>query len=135
MFPQNTLYILDITYFRVLRYKVYIYIPKEDRVISHKIALRVYKGILVGYKGHYIFRVYIKSKTKVIRSLNVTFDEGGLIIKPLPLEEEEEDNFIGRAKEKDPALRPEFRGKEVSNAKDSSSSEQDNDKSVEVLES
>ena len=129
MFPQNALYILDITHFRVLSYKVYIYIPKEDRVISYKIVLRVYEGILVGYKGHYIFRVYIKSKTKVIRSLNVTFDEGGLITKPL------EDDFTGRAKEKDPTLRSRIRGKEVSDTKDSSSSEQDNDKSVEVLES
>ena len=116
----------------MLRYKAYVYIPKEDRVISYKIALRVYKGILVGYEGRYIFRVYIKSKTKVIRSLNVTFNEGRLIIKPLPLEEEEEDNFIGRAKEKDPTLRPEFRGKEVSDTKEFS--DLDNDEDIEVLE-
>ena len=78
--------------------------------------------------------MYVKSKSRVIRSLNVTFDESGLIIKPLPLEEEEEDDFTGRANKIDPALRPEFRGEEVSDAEEFSDLDLDNDEDIEVLE-
>ena len=51
-------------------------------------------GILVGYEGNYIFKVYVPSRkgapeNRVVRSSNVRFDEGGLITKPLPLPEEE----------------------------------------------
>ena len=45
-------------------------------------------GILVGYKGSYIFKVYIPlrkgpAKNRIIQSLNIRFNEGGLITKPL----------------------------------------------------
>ena len=45
-------------------------------------------GILIGYKGSYIFKVYILlrkglSKNKIIQSLNIKFNKRGLIIKPL----------------------------------------------------
>ena len=45
-------------------------------------------GILIGYKGNYIFKVYIPLKrgpikNRIIQSLNIRFNKGGLIIKPL----------------------------------------------------
>jgi hypothetical protein len=47
-------YIPDISYFRVLGYKVYIFIKKEQQIKSNKIAPRTKIGILVGYKSHNI---------------------------------------------------------------------------------
>jgi hypothetical protein len=49
--------------------------------------------ILVGYKGSYIFKVYMSSrrglvKSRIVRFLNVRFNEEGLITKPL-LEEKD----------------------------------------------
>ena len=60
--------------------------------MSEKVKLRAEVGILVRYKGHYIFKVYIPSRrgnpeSRVVRSSNVRFDEGGLISKPLLLPE------------------------------------------------
>ena len=45
-------------------------------------------GILIGYKGSHIFKVYIPlrkgpAKNRIIQSLNIKFNKGGLIIKPL----------------------------------------------------
>ena len=44
-------------------------------------------GILIGYKGSYIFKVYIllkrgPTKNRIIEFLNVNFNKRGLIIKP-----------------------------------------------------
>jgi hypothetical protein len=47
-------YILDVLYFRVLGYKVYILIKKERQVKSNKITPCAEIGILVGYKNHNI---------------------------------------------------------------------------------
>jgi hypothetical protein len=44
----------DVSYFRVLGYKVYILIKKEQQVKSNKIIPRTEIGILVGYKNHNI---------------------------------------------------------------------------------
>jgi hypothetical protein len=51
---DKALYIPDISYFRVLGYKVYILIKKEQQVKSNKITPRAKIGILVGYKNHNI---------------------------------------------------------------------------------
>ena len=45
-------------------------------------------GILIGYKGNYIFKVYISlrkgpAKNRIIQSLNIRFNKKGLITKPL----------------------------------------------------
>ena len=45
-------------------------------------------GILIGYKGSHIFKVYIPSKkgpaeNRIIQSLNIRFNKRGLITKPL----------------------------------------------------
>jgi hypothetical protein len=53
--------------------------------------------ILVSYKGSHIFKVYVPSrkrpvKSRIVRSLNVRFNKGGLITKPF-LKEDEEANI------------------------------------------
>ena len=45
-------------------------------------------GILIGYKGSYIFKVYIllrkgPAENRIIQSLNIRFNKRGLITKPL----------------------------------------------------
>ena len=78
----------SVAYLRVLGCKTYIQIPKERRIISQKVAVQAEVGILVGYEGSYIFKVYIPlrkgpAENRIIRSSNVRFNKGGLIIKPL----------------------------------------------------
>jgi hypothetical protein len=80
----------------VLGCKTYVQIPKERHVISQKVTGHAKVGILVGYKGSHIFRVYVPSRrrpveSKIVRSSNVRFDEEGLITKPFPKEDEEAD--------------------------------------------
>jgi len=62
-------------------------IPKERHVISWKVALRAKVGILVGFDGQHIYKVYVPSRTgpplsKIVRSSCVRFNEGGLITDP-----------------------------------------------------
>ena len=76
-----------IGHFRVLGCKVYIQIPKERRLNSEKVKAQAELGILVGYEGEHIFQVYVPSRqgppeSKIVRSSNVRFDEGGLITEP-----------------------------------------------------
>ena len=77
----------SVLYFYVLSYKTYIQILKEQRTISKKVKVRTKVRILVGYKGNYIFKVYILIRLRllelrIIRSLNVRFDESRLITEP-----------------------------------------------------
>ncbi|KAI0992124.1 hypothetical protein K3495_g16062, partial [Podosphaera aphanis] len=67
--------------------KAYVQIPVERRVLSRKLDDRAEIGILLGYEGQHIFRVYIPSRRKVIRSSNVRFDENSSITIP-PLNDE-----------------------------------------------
>jgi hypothetical protein len=53
-------------------------------------------GILVRYEGTHIFKIYVPTRrgqleNRIVRSLNVRFDEGGLITKPF-LDEDEIEN-------------------------------------------
>ena len=53
-----------------------------------KVAAWAEVGILVGYKGSYIFKVYIPlkkgpAKNRIIQFLNIRFNKRGLITKPL----------------------------------------------------
>ena len=90
---------LSVAHLRVLGCKTYVQIPKERRVTSEKVAAQAEVGILVGYEGSYIFKVYVPSRkgaleNRVVRSSNVRFDQGGLITKPLPEEEADTDILI-----------------------------------------
>jgi hypothetical protein len=69
-----------VSHIRVIGYKTYVLIEKEKRITSEKLAPRAKVSILVGFKRHYIYRVYIPSKRRVIRTSHCRFDEGqGLI--------------------------------------------------------
>ncbi|KAI0995961.1 hypothetical protein K3495_g12220 [Podosphaera aphanis] len=69
----------DLSHLRVLGCKVYVQIPIERRVLSRKLDARAEIGILVGYEGSHIFRVYVPSRKNGIRSSNIRFDEDGYI--------------------------------------------------------
>jgi hypothetical protein len=82
IFGEKPEHILLVSHIRVISYKTYILIEKEKRIVSEKLAPRAKVSILVGFKGHYIYYVYIPSKRRVIRTSYYRFDKGqGLIIK------------------------------------------------------
>src|SRR6202021_354505 len=88
-----------VAHFRVLGCKTYVQIPKERRVTSEKVKERAEVGILVGYEGTHIFKVYIPSRrspleNRIVKSSNVRFDEGGLISKNLPIPENKNNDFL-----------------------------------------
>jgi hypothetical protein len=87
VYLDEVLYIPDILYFRVLGYKVYIFIKKKQQVKSNKITSRIEINILVGYKNHNIWRIYLPGyyETKVVCLFHVKFDEGGIVIKLFPV--------------------------------------------------
>ena len=66
----------QIGYLRVLGCKAYVYIQKERRVRSEKLEPRAEEGILVGYEGNSIYRVWIPGrKGGIVRTSTVVFDE------------------------------------------------------------
>ena len=68
----------DVSHLRVLGSKAYVLIPPGDpkRVKSRKLDARAEIGVLIGYEGAHIYRVFVKGK--VVRSSNVRFDESAL---------------------------------------------------------
>jgi hypothetical protein len=86
VYLDEALYIPDVSYFRVLSYKAYILIKEEQQVKSNKITPRTEMGILVGYKSHNIWRVYLPGRygTKVVCSSYVRFNERGVVTEPFP---------------------------------------------------
>jgi hypothetical protein len=80
VFGEKQEHIPLVSYIRVIGYKTYVLIEKEKRVASEKLAPYTEVGILVGFKGHYIYRVYIPSKRRVVYTSHYRFDKGqGLI--------------------------------------------------------
>jgi hypothetical protein len=80
VFGEKQEYIPLVSYIRVIGCKTYVLIEKEKRIILEKLAPCAEVGILVGFKGHYIYRVYIPLKCRVVRTSHCRFDEGqGLI--------------------------------------------------------
>jgi hypothetical protein len=82
----------SVAHFRVLGCKTYVQIPKERRTTGEKVQERAEVGILVGYEGSHIFKVYILTRrgpleNRIVQSSNVRFDEGGLITKPHSIDE------------------------------------------------
>ena len=68
---------------RVLGCKTYVLIPQELRQRSHKLEPRAEIGILVGYEGEHIYRVWIPGRKgfagHIVRTSNARFDENGLV--------------------------------------------------------
>ncbi len=75
---------LLVVHFQVLGYKVYILIKKECYIQSYKLVARAEVGILVGYKGVHIYRVYmpLRARDKIVYTSHIRFDEGGFVIMP-----------------------------------------------------
>jgi len=67
----------SVSYLRVLGSKAYVYILVQDRVLSEKTAPRAEIGILIGFEGNHIYRVYLPHRVgnKIVRSSSVRFDE------------------------------------------------------------
>jgi hypothetical protein len=70
----------DISHLRILGCKAYVHIPKEKRAKSFKFDSRAAPGILVGYDGTKIYKIWIPGPTdessgKIVRASAVTFDE------------------------------------------------------------
>ncbi len=58
----------EISHLQVLGSTVYVFIYEEEQNLkSEKFEARALKGTLVGYDGHTIYRVFIRSQDKVIR--------------------------------------------------------------------
>jgi hypothetical protein len=80
VFGEKPEHIPLVSYIRVIGCKTYVLIEKEKRIILEKLVPRAKVGILVGFKGHYIYRVYIPSKRRVVRTSHCRFNKGqGLI--------------------------------------------------------
>jgi hypothetical protein len=82
VFGEKPEHILLVSYIRVIGYKTYVLIEKEKRAALEKLAPCAEVGILVGFKGHHIYRVYIPLKYRVVLTSHYRFDKGqGLIIE------------------------------------------------------
>jgi hypothetical protein len=80
VFGEKPEYIPLVSYIRVISYKTYVLIEKEKRIVLEKLVPRAKVGILVGFKGHYIYRVYIPLKRRVVYTSHCCFnEEQGLI--------------------------------------------------------
>jgi hypothetical protein len=80
VFGEKQEHIPLVSYIRVIGYKTYVLIEKEKHIVSEKLVPRAKVSILVGFEGHYIYRVYIPSKHRVVHTSHCRFDEGqGLI--------------------------------------------------------
>lgn len=68
---------------RVLRCKTYVYIQKERRLQSDKLALRAEVSILVGFEGDSIYRVWVpRRRSGIVRTSTVTFNKESYNILP-----------------------------------------------------
>ena len=102
----------------VLGCKTYVLIPPEDRKRSRKLDARAEIGILVGYKGEHIYRVWIPGSSgqgRIVRTSHVRFDEGGLITDPA-------DDSLDH---QDTEIPIEIRGKDVQQSRQDLTTDQD----------
>ena len=53
----NLLYYIEYHYFRIYRYRAFIYIPKNIRVQSQKLIKKVKKNLLINYKSNLIYQI------------------------------------------------------------------------------
>jgi hypothetical protein len=74
-FCEQTHVLPNIAHWRTFGCTAYAYIPKQKRVQGQKFHVRAQKGKLVGYEGDHIYRIYIPTQNKVIRTSHVTFNE------------------------------------------------------------
>lgn len=66
----------NLYHFQILSFTEYVLLHKEERAMkSEKWAPKALKGVLVGYDGHIMYKVYIKSQKKFIRVKNLRIFE------------------------------------------------------------
>lgn len=77
----------NVTNLRAFGCKAWVYLPKEQRTQSAKLAVRAQHGFLVGYTASNIWKIWLPTEHKVIESSHVTFDEQ--TFNDAPTQEEE----------------------------------------------
>jgi hypothetical protein len=65
----------SIEHLKVLGCRAIVHIQKQRRTISEKAEPRAEEGILVGFEGTKIYRVWIPGRRRITRTSTVTFDE------------------------------------------------------------
>jgi len=65
----------NVTNLRAFGCKAWIYLPKERRTQSEKMAMRAEHGYLVGYTASNVYKIWLPEEHKVVESSHVTFDE------------------------------------------------------------
>ena len=79
-YEESTRLSPELNHLRVLGSTVYVYVHEEERKDkSAKWESRAKRGVLVGYDGHSIYRVYLKKDAKVIqiKDLQIFKDASG----------------------------------------------------------
>ena len=80
VFSEKQEHIPSVSHIKVIGYKTYILIEKEKYIILEKLAPYAEVSILIGFKGHYIYCIYIPLKRRVVRTSHYRFNKGqGLI--------------------------------------------------------
>lgn len=78
----------SIEHIRVLGCKSYVHIAKERRTTSDKMEARAEEGILVGFEGTHIWRIWVPGRgRKLVRSSNVRFEESAINDSKVKLKE------------------------------------------------
>ncbi|KLP21267.1 Uncharacterized protein LW94_13101 [Fusarium fujikuroi] len=65
----------DVSHLRAIGTKCFINIEPEDRVISDKLTPRAWEGILIGFDGRFIYKVYNPATKRIHRTSHVVFHE------------------------------------------------------------
>ncbi|KAF5020079.1 hypothetical protein F66182_7921 [Fusarium sp. NRRL 66182] len=65
----------DISHLRVIGSKCFVHIEPEKRVKSDKLGARAWQGILIGFVGKYIYKVYNPNDKKIHITPRVVFHE------------------------------------------------------------
>jgi hypothetical protein len=67
----------DLSHLHVLGCRAFVHIPQQRQVKSAKLDQHAEEGILVGFEGTHIYRVWIPIRLhKLVRTSHVTFNEG-----------------------------------------------------------
>ena len=74
----SPLHHMEYRHLRAYGCRAFVHIPKDMRVQSQKLAERAEKGLLVGYEGNSIYRIWLPHKRRVQRSSSVKFLEDSL---------------------------------------------------------
>lgn len=66
---------LDISHLRTIGCKCFVHIEPETRLKLEKLKARAWEGVLVGFRGNYIYRVFNPAKNTIVETIYVVFHE------------------------------------------------------------